>query len=216
MTIRRYKYKKDFPKWNSDLAYVVGIIATDGNLSSNGRHINITSKDLEMVLRIKRLLKLKNKIGRKARGGVREKKYYLLQFGDVCFYDFLLSVGLTPAKSKTLEKLSIPTKYFHDFLRGCIDGDGSIGSFIHPESKLVQSRVRLVSASPRFLNWILVTIRTGMNIHGGWIYSSKKSVHILAFGKNDTRKILKMMYYKKSLPALRRKRLAAEKIMGGW
>ena len=86
----RYKYKKPFPKWSCDLAYVIGIIATDGNLSSDGRHINITSKDYEMIIRIKKLLKLKSKVGRKARGGSKGKRYFYLQFGDVCFYDFLV------------------------------------------------------------------------------------------------------------------------------
>ena len=198
------------------MAYVIGIIATDGNLSSDGRHINITSKDHEMIIRIKKLLKLKSKVGRKARGGSKEKRYFYLQFGDVCFYDFLVSIGLTPAKSKTLNKISVPSQYFPDFLRGCIDGDGNIGGFIHPESNLVQSRVRLASASSKFLNWILTTIHTEMKIPGGWIYQSKKKMSTLSFGKNDTRKILKLMYYKKSLPALKRKRLVAEKIMGGW
>ncbi len=31
--------------WSPDLAYVVGLIATDGNLSSDGRHITIRSND---------------------------------------------------------------------------------------------------------------------------------------------------------------------------
>ncbi len=94
--------------WSAHLAYVVGVFASDGNLSPDGRHLNVTSKDKEMTETIRDLLVLDNKIGRKARGGEKEKKYPVLQFGDVNFYEFLLSIGLTPAKSKTLDNVVIP------------------------------------------------------------------------------------------------------------
>src|SRR3989344_1750207 len=104
-------------RWCSALAYVIGVITTDGNLSPDGRHINITSKDREMVETTKQLLQLENKIGLKARGYSKEKKYFVLQFGDINFYEFLLSIGLMPAKSKILKKVCIPSPLFADFLR---------------------------------------------------------------------------------------------------
>lgn len=212
--MRRYKYKKPFPVWSENLSYVIGVIATDGNLSSSGRHINVTSKDREMIYTIKKILRLKNKVSKKARGGAKRKQYFFLQFGDVCFYDFLTSVGLTPAKSKTIKKLAIPRKYFPDFLRGCIDGDGSIGSFKHPESMLLQVRIRLVSASPEFLSWILQTLQKQFGIAGGWIYQAK-GVSTLSFGKNDAIKILRLIYYRESLPLLSRKYASAQKFLSG-
>ena len=35
--------------WNNNFAYVIGVIATDGNLSPDLRHLHITSKDYEMM-----------------------------------------------------------------------------------------------------------------------------------------------------------------------
>jgi len=35
---------KDF-KWTPDLAYAVGLLVTDGNLSGDGRHITLRSKE---------------------------------------------------------------------------------------------------------------------------------------------------------------------------
>ncbi len=206
----RYKYKRGPITWSPELAYVIGVIASDGNLSPDGRHINITSKDRGMIFTMKKLLARTSRIGKKSRGGETEKKYYLLQFSDVLFYDFLLSIGLTPAKSKTIGPLNIPTKYFPDFLRGCIDGDGSLGYFIHPESKLPQFRIRLASASPKFLTWVLQILQKEFHIQGGFIYHTKKSASTLSFGKRDARKILPLMYYEKSLPSLKRKRVVAE------
>lgn len=36
-------------EWSSDLAYAIGLITTDGSLSIDGRHINLTSKDIDQV-----------------------------------------------------------------------------------------------------------------------------------------------------------------------
>src|SRR3990167_11054371 len=92
-------------EWSSKMAYVVGLLATDGCLSIDGRHIDFTSKDLGLVEIFKENLNLSNKIGKKARGGQVEKKYFRIQFGDKSFYEFLLGIGLTPHKSKTIGPL---------------------------------------------------------------------------------------------------------------
>jgi hypothetical protein len=81
--------------WCSNLAYAIGVIATDGNLSPNGRNINVTSKDIETVENIKACLKINNTIGRKANRSSAEKRYFVLQFGDIHFYEFLNELGLT-------------------------------------------------------------------------------------------------------------------------
>lgn len=210
---RRVKYIET--KWSEQLAYVVGIITSDGNLSSDGRHINITSKDLEMVQNVKEILHLSNTIGRKARGGSIEKKYYVLQFGSKNFYAFLLSIGLTPAKSKTIQKVLVPDIFFSDFLRGCIDGDGNIYESKHPESKHLQLRLTLASASKPFLIWILASIQKIYKIQGGWIVTvEKKSAHMLRFGKSDSIQILRAMYAHSRRYALQRKLTIAEKYLG--
>lgn len=200
--------------WNNNFAYVIGVIATDGNLSPDLRHVHITSKDREMVLNCKKCIKIDNKIGRKARGYSTEKRYYVLQFGDRNFFDFLLKIGLTPRKSKTIGKLKIPNKYFCHFLRGCIDGDGSISISKHPESSSPQYKVRLCSASKKFLDWILNTTRDILPIKGGSICELKgTSTYSLLFGKKDSIIILKRIY-NKNVICLSRKRRVALKIMG--
>ncbi|KKQ97202.1 hypothetical protein A3E15_01705 [Candidatus Woesebacteria bacterium RIFCSPHIGHO2_12_FULL_42_9] len=54
--------------WTANLAYVVGLITTDGSLSKNGRHIDFTSKDYDLIKTFAKILKLKNKVGSKYRG----------------------------------------------------------------------------------------------------------------------------------------------------
>lgn len=210
---RRSKFISE--EWTHGLAYAIGLLTSDGNLSPDGRHINLTSQDKEITEYARDIFAIDNKIGRKSRGGSKIKKYYVLQFGSKQFYAFLLKIGLTPAKSKTLRSVNIPSKFFGDFMRGCFDGDGNISESIHPESKHPQLRVRISSASPTFLLWLLAEHKRLWHIEGGWNYNSKKkSIGMLCFGKEDSIEILKRMYEFKSEYYLRRKYAIAEKYLG--
>jgi hypothetical protein len=205
--------------WSRNFAYAIGLLASDGCLSNDGRHITLTSKDDEQISALRSCLGLKNKIGRTGRGGELLKKYFRIQFGDRIFYDFLVSLGLHPTKSKTLTTVKVPDKFFLDFFRGCIDGDGTIGAFKHPESKHLQLRLRLASASPRFLPWMLGKIRAlALEVRGGWV--SKSSVrggtvmHYLVFGKSDSVKLLRRMYNPMPEHYLQRKYKIVKEWMG--
>lgn len=195
-------------EWSASFAYAIGLITSDGNLSSNGRSINFTTKDYDLAVTFKACLNIDNKISRKGRCDSKVKEYYFIQFGDINFYEFLLSIGLMPAKSKKIKGLKIPTEYFADFLRGCIDGDGNIRVCCHPESKYPQLKLRLFSASQIFLNWMHERIKEHIVINGGWIeYYSR--VYILNYAKADTRRILKFIYYDEKIAQLYRKYLVA-------
>jgi len=97
--------------WTSNLAYAVGLIATDGCLSKDGRHIDLTSKDLEQVENFKNILSSKAKVSLKTRGTPPFKSYYHIQISNVSFYRWLKNIGLTPNKSKTLGSIKIPDSY---------------------------------------------------------------------------------------------------------
>ena len=195
--------------WSPNFAYVIGLITTNGNLSPDGRHLHFTSKDLELAMLFKKILGLTNKIGKKSRGGGEEKKYYVVQFGDINFYRFLLSIGLMPNKSKILSSLKIPDRYFKDFLRGCVDGDGNIHYFKHPESQFPQLRVRITSASPSFLIWLKNKSNKNIKLKGGWI-EQVRGASVLCYGISDSLKLLKAIYKDKLSPRLTRKYLKAK------
>lgn len=200
--------------WDSNLAYVIGVITSDGNLSPDYRHIVITSKDIEMIDNCKLCLGIDNTIGTKSRGGSKVQKYFVLQFGDINFYNFLLSIGLSPKKSLILKDLKIPPTFYSDFLRGCIDGDGNISITSHPESQHKQIKVRLCSGSKQFLKWIHTQNKKYFKVKGGSISASKKSsAHTLLYGKADGKLLLEKLYYSESI-ALPRKKLLADIVLG--
>ncbi len=199
-----------------DLWYTVGLIATDGNLSIDGRHINITSKDKGHLEGLKKKLFLKLKLTRKARSKEKVKKYFVLQIGDVKLYKFLLSIGLRQKKSLTLGKIEVPPEYFKDFLRGVIDGDGSISTWIHKSNSNVQWSSRVVSASKKFIYWLKRETERTFNIKGR-LHSAVKigfpnPIYILKFGKFATKNLLVECYYEGCF-ALKRKSLLAQKCL---
>lgn len=201
-------------EWSPEFAYAIGLLTTDGNLSPDGRHINFTSKDLELTKLFKACLRIKNKIGRKARGAGGEKKYYVIQFGDVLFYRFLLTIGLSPNKSKTLSAIDIPEPYFFDFLRGHFDGDGTFYSYWDPRWRSsFMFYFEFLSASKSHIDWLREEIFKKIKIKG---HITKMGIHVcyqLKYAKKETLRLLPFLYYKKDISYLSRKYLKIQKCL---
>jgi len=192
--------------WSSELAYAVGLITTDGNLSPDGRHIDFTSKDLELIKTFKKCLKLENKIGTKKNGLRQPSTAFRVQFGNVSLYRWLIQIGLTPKKSKVVGKIAIPNELFFDFLRGFLDGDGTILRYFDPVyPKSLRLYVKFISASPAHLEWLQSKIKTLAHIKGFIKKCGNKVVQELVYSKYDSIKLLNYMYYKDNLPLLKRK-----------
>lgn len=200
-------------KWSSELAYALGLLASDGCLSKDGRHIDFTSNDIEQIHNFMKCLGLKNKIGEKNSGsdGERGKR---VQFGDIIFYNFLVGIGFTPAKSKTIGEIYIPKKYFFDFLRGSFDGDGSFYSYYDPRWKSsFMFYTIFISASNKHIDWIREELFERLGVKGHITADLEKSTLRLNYAKVESWKILKNMYYSKHAVCLSRKRLKVEKAL---
>ncbi len=186
---------------------MVGLITTDGCLSSDGRHIDITSKDSQFLQAIKLATGIKNKIGAKYNGN--NQRSFHIQVGNKNLYEFLLSIGLSRNKSLTLGALEIPNQYFVDFLRGVIDGDGCIRSWTHPTNKREQWSLRIYSGSEEFVNWLSDTIAWLLEVFGK-IHKSGNNLWVLKYGKMAAREIAKHCYYDNCFGLERKTRLAQQ------
>lgn len=199
-------------KWSPNFAYAIGLITTDGNLSKDGRHIDFTSKDLDQVKTFLKILNFQYKISLKSSGS-SDRKYYRVQFSNVKFYRFLLSIGLTHAKSKTLKKLKIPEIFFADFLRGNFDGDGCTYSYWDPRWRSsFMLYTSFVSASKEYLDWICEEIERLYGLKGK--ITPANGAYQLRYAKNSSIKLLSMMYYKNDLVYLKRKYLKIQTALG--
>lgn len=191
-------------EWSPNFAYAIGLIASDGNLSSDGRHITFVSKDVELVKKFNAALKIDNKITRAGRGGETVKNYYGVSFGDKVFYKFLNTIGLTKKKSKTIEFVNIQEEFFRDFLRGLFDGDGTFYTFWDtrwPNSFCFKSS--FASASKDFLEWLRTELSRLYGVTG--YFHKGAGVINLEYTKGDTKKLFNAMYYKTKLLFLNRK-----------
>lgn len=209
--------RKDF-KWDPNMAYSVGLIVTDGNLSKDGRHIIMTSTDKELLKTFRSCLDKRNKITINPPSNLSKKTAYHIQIGDVVFYDWLLKIGLCTNKSLKIGSLKIDKKYFPDFLRGHLDGDGSItfykdsyNTYLKPQYIYDRLIVRLMSASKKHIDWLRKNIFLLSGLKGSLSYHCSKSqkgkngAYVLKFSTKEAKKMLNWVYYDKQLPHLKRK-----------
>ena len=216
-------------EWTPQLAYTVGLLATDGNLSKDGRHIVLRSTDFQLVETFKECLNISASIGCAPdlrNDGYQRKPMYTLQAGMVQLYRWLLTIGLTPNKTHTLGALTIPDRYFNDFLRGHLDGDGSVTTYkdyynTRKNPKYIYDRLwlRFISVSEPHITWLRSRVfeLTGSKGHL-WVGQDQKRpntvpMYVLKFGKKDSIKLLNWMYHNPDVPCLERKRQKAEQFL---
>lgn len=214
MEKRGPKPKRKEVVWSPELAYAVGLIATDGCLSSDKRHLTLVSKDIEQLKNLKKCLALGAKISAHAsgkKGG--HTPYRRIQWSDVTLYKFLLDIGLTPRKSLTLGAIKVPDTLFFDFLRGSFDGDGCFYSYLDPRwKKSYMYYLSFSSASPRHVEWLRLTIKRLAGIHGHLTSPAKSCVQNIRFAKREALILIKLLYDKEG-PYLSRKRLKIERAL---
>jgi hypothetical protein len=203
--------KRISTEWSGNLAYAIGLLSSDGNLSSDQRHISFKSTDYEQVLNFRKCLKLDSiKIG--VRKQEKRKDAYVVQFGSVEFYNFLLTIGLTPNKSKTISKLKVPDIFYPDFLRGEFDGDGSSHSYWDKRWKSsFLLYLNFCSASPVFIDWMQETNKKLFGISGHSTKARDKDFYQLKYAKKEAMVLFDKMYYNKSVICLKRKKSKLEK-----
>ena len=199
--------------WTPMLAYAVGLIATDGNLSPNGKTTNVVSGDVDLLESFKRCIPRAGRIGRHG------PNCWHVTVSSVDFYRWLQSIGLTPAKSLTLGGIDVPDAVFTDLVRGLMDGDGSLQSYVHhpggnvrryPTYRYERLIVRFHSASPTHLRWLRDRLRRLLSIDGAILKvklkrDRKNHMYELRYGKHASLTLLPLMYADPDAPRLDRK-----------
>jgi hypothetical protein len=199
--------------WSAEMAYIIGLTATDGCLISGRRAINFKSADRQLVATYLELLGRTNKIGteRTKAGGI----VYKVQFSDTRLYGWFQNVGLTPRKSLTLGPIHVPDEFFAPLVRGLLDGDGSISNSVWKADTTRRSgyyyewlRTRFVSASPTHLVWLQQRLREQLDLRGWTWHNPKKGngISCLSYGKHDSIKLLRWLYTDAAGACLLRKR----------
>jgi hypothetical protein len=201
-------------EWSDDMAYIVGLTATDGCLITGRRKINFKSRDRELVALYLQLLGRTNPIKhQKTRtGGLA----YFTEFGDAELYRWFQSIGLTPRKSLTLGALNVPDPFLSALLRGLLEGDGTIQNFTHrptprtyPEYTYERLWTYFTSASRAHLDWVQARVRALYGLVGHIEqmprHDGRHDFFRLKFGNRESTVLLSKIYPAADLPKLERK-----------
>lgn len=157
-SIRHRAYSVDaefFKTWSSAMAYVMGVIVTDGNIGE--REFNVVSNDQELLENVKKATSSNHRITK-----LTGQNTYRLRVGHKGMVNDLISLGITKRKSKTVTLPNVPDEFFFDFIRGYVDGDGMI-KYSHGKAIVL----KLTTGSPLILDNIssAITRLLGISYH---------------------------------------------------
>lgn len=112
---------------NEEKAYVLGLFYTDGNNIKNTVRISMCDKDI--IEKIKIAMKAEQPIYEKPPTGTNRQTQYELRITRKGFSDKLTALGCPPNKTFLLKfpgEDILPKDLQRHFIRGALDGDGSI------------------------------------------------------------------------------------------
>lgn len=200
-------------EWSANFAYAIGLIVSDGSVSKNGRHISFVSRDEEQIHNYLTALNIfvNHDITNSGYKGILA---YRIQFSDVLFWEFLNSIGIHPAKSKTIAEVAIPPEFFFDFLRGEFDGDGCFYSYWDKRWRSsFMFYVSFASGSKTFVEWLQSMIAEQLGIKGHIAVTKSRGYYQLRYAKAEGLILINKMYENKDNIHLSRKRLKIDKIL---
>jgi hypothetical protein len=115
-----------FRRWSAEMAYVLGYWWADGCMrvknNTSAHEIEIASNDLEHLQVLGQIVG-ENYYLRKV---LRDGNTYAITFCSKQMYQDLERLGGTPHKSRTIGFPPVPTDLLPHFVRGFVDGDGTL------------------------------------------------------------------------------------------
>lgn len=204
--------RRSFPSghvdWSQELAYAVGLIATDGCLS--GRAITFTNTDRQLVETFVQCVGQTVKIGVQYKP--RRLPAYRAQLGNRTLFDWLISIGVTQRKSLTIGAIAVPDEFFLSVVRGLVDGDGSVRNYWYTVPKGTRPYEALVvlfhSASRQHLDWLQSELTRLHGFRGALFLKGQRphDVHVLKYSTKEAQRLLPLLY-PEGAPCMRRKAL---------
>ena len=199
---QKIRYNENFFKtWSAEMAYVLGLIYTDGNLhirkDKSGYDLGILSfgqKDIELVEKFLKLMNCDATIRYRERRELEsttagELYYFCIGNNDIA--NDLVRLGVTPNKSLDMQFPDIPDDYLRHFVRGFFDGDGSV--FLD-QGKYI--RIMLLSGSISFMETLNEKLSSSglpmRNIYGD--YKQQRNAHYIRYGTKHALKFFNLIY----------------------
>lgn len=197
----KYEIKSNyFKELNEKSCYILGFIAADGHIETNGRHrltIGINKKDLNILDFIKSEISPDAKIH-----GPNKLDCVTLNMSGKTLISDLVDLGLD-CKKEGLKNIfnKVPYEHYGDFIRGFFDGDGSISWTVRTRGKYssVEGKVNFCNTDLDFLTELQRVFGFGsIIIESSYYYLQVSSL-------KSMKKIYDTMYYSDSFYLKRKK-----------
>jgi hypothetical protein len=194
-----------FQSWTAEMAYILGYWFADGNIysqpSCGGYTVSIGSKDVAHL----ELLRATIGLGKLTR--ITGSEVFKLVICRKAMYKDLLHLGGSERKSLTLTWPEVPTDQLAHFVRGYVDGDGSLswhrpGTSVHP---LLEA-----AGTNAFLVGMARAIETQTGIPIPTCHPSKSSVYKVSWYGIAAKCLAIWLYQQNPGLALERKALIAD------
>jgi len=178
-----------FSNWSSEMAYVLGLVATDGSISRSGT-IALCVNDKDLLETVKKVMGSKHAI--KYYG--HQEGLYSFTFSRQSLIEDLSRLGIFPNKSLAINFPDVPDAFLIDFIRGVFDGDGSV--FFEKRSPDFPLRASFVSGSKNFIETLESRLRTlGMPKRSIYQQKTKNAIsYMIRYAHEDSIKLFKLFY----------------------
>lgn len=182
-----------FNNENENMAYILGLLASDGTIRKNSNSIKLTlsEQDSEILEKIKKEINYSGTI--KYYEDSKGYKNATLVFTSKEIKDKLAEYNIVPSKTFTFVfPTKLNRKYWKDFIRGYFDGDGSISSA--GESAI---RAQICSAQKQTLETMLNFLEQDFLIPKVNIQMQmrKQPLYYFQYSSYSTRKFFQAIYY---------------------
>lgn len=202
------KEESYFSVESHNMAWILGFIASDGNVSKKDNRIKISLSyiDREILEKIKEEVKIENEIK-----DAETNKGFLtstLSWSSKQHKDDLKKYNIVPNKTFILKPPTIlDRRFWIDYIRGYFDGDGSVSYQRNNSGKIEACRFQICSATKEVLEWMINYFYEEHNIPKPKIYTQQR-VHDLYYFQYSTRATLKIhsVLYNNSLCLSRKKK----------
>ncbi len=197
-----------------EYSYFIGFVQADGHLHSAERNrgklsIEISHRDLDILEKFQKIIPVNSTIYTRIRNTNFLNNYtgVCLNFFNKQFRDTINYYGVPYGKKSNIIKPP-PVEYLeHDYWRGIIDADGSLGITGQglPYISLVTASEDLFRAYSKYL-------KINYNIILNLRRNTRDSVYNITISREKAQKIVKNLYYENCL-SLNRKKESSKKVL---
>lgn len=180
--------EKFFGSWSPEMAYVLGLIITDGCISKTGT-VSLSMNDKELLEKVKKVMGSAHKI----EPSKHQKNLYIFHFARENMVRDLEKFGILSKKSLTVTFPAVPQEYLPDFIRGVFDGDGSV---LFKKSRDFPLVTKFFSGSKDFIEGLEMKLQE-LNMPKRTIYQQKTKnglYYTIVYGHKDSIKLFNILY----------------------